>query len=60
MKAIARHAFVQHLGLECLDLKEKAGSQVDSIVSDVKNLLQAVKTYEVFEKTYRHGRKILV
>ena len=51
MKAIARHAFVQHLGLEVEDLKEKAGSQVESIVSDVQNLLQAVKTYEEFEKT---------
>ena len=52
MKAIARHAFVQHLGLECLDLKEKAGSQVDSIVSDVENLLRAVGTYAQFESVF--------
>ena len=44
VKAVARHAFVQHLGLACMDLKEKAGSQVDSIVSDVEHLLQAVGT----------------
>ena len=52
MKAIARHAFAQHLGLECLDLKEKAGSQVDSIVSDVENLLRAVGTYAQFESVF--------
>ena len=50
MKAIARH--VQHLGLECLDLQEKADSQVDSIVSDVENLVRAVGTYAHFESVF--------
>ena len=52
VKAIARHAFAQHLGLECADLKEKAGSQVDSIVSDVETLLRAVATYTQFESAF--------
>ena len=39
-------------GSSVLDLKEKAGSQVGSIVSDVENLVRAVGTYAHFESVF--------
>ena len=52
LKAVARHAFVQHLELERAELEERAGTQAKTIVNDLRTLLDAVKTYAKFEKAF--------
>ena len=52
LKVVARHAFLQHIELERLDLAEKAGGQAATIVEDLSTLLSAVKTYALFERAF--------
>ena len=52
LEVVARHACLQHIELERLDLAEKAGGQAATIVEDLSTLLSAVKTYALFERAF--------